>query len=174
MRRGRALPGRVPYALAPERDRVVPRHNRRRARIHSSARRARRGGSLPPPFGLGRKERRPASLHAWLVRAVAEDPALGDEQLRRAARHAAMGSWEHARDLLAATGKDWPLRGHRISVLTQSAFGLRWPTAWLLAEPESLEARVLGAHVDVLELRALILRRDPSATDELARAVVGG
>ena len=129
---------------------------------------------MPPPFGLGRKERHPASLHAWLVRAVADDPALGDEPLRRAARHAAMGSWEHARDLLAVTGKDWPLRGHRISVLAQSALGLQWPTAWLLAEPESLDARVLGARVDVLELRALILRRDPSATDELARAVVEG
>jgi len=127
-----------------------------------------------PPFGLGRKERHPASLHAWLARAVAEDPALGDEPLRRAARHAAMGSWEHARDLLAVTGKDWALRGHRISVLSQSALGLQWPTAWLLAEPESADARVLGAHVDALELRSLILRRDPAATDALALAVVEG
>lgn len=126
------------------------------------------------PFGLGRKERHPASLHAWLAHAVAEDPAFGDEPLRRAARHAAMGSWEHARDLLAVTGKDWALRGHRVSVLAHSAFGLQWPTAWLLAEPESVDARILGAHVDVLELKALILRRDPAATNELARAVVEG
>lgn len=129
---------------------------------------------MPPSFRIGRRHRHPASLHAWLARAVAEEPALGDTQLRRAARHAAMGSWEHARDLLAATGKDWALRGHRISVLAHAALGLQWPTAWLLAEPDSLDARILGAQVDVLELRALILRRDPSATDDLAGAVVEG
>ncbi|MBR7834806.1 hypothetical protein KDL01_16135 [Actinospica durhamensis] len=129
---------------------------------------------MPPSFRLGRRERPPASLHTWLTRVLAEEPALGDASLRRAARHAAMGSWEHARDLLAATGKDWALRTHRVSVLAHGALGLQWATAWLLAEPESLDARVLGAQVDVLELRALILRRDPSATNELAAAVVEG
>ncbi len=129
---------------------------------------------MPPSFRLGRRDRPPASLHTWLARALAEEPALGDASLRRAARHAAMGSWEHVRDLLAATGKDWPLRTHRISVLAHGAVGLQWPTAWLLAEPESLDARILGAQVDVFELRALILRRDPSATNELAGAVVEG
>lgn len=129
---------------------------------------------MPSPFRLGRKERRPATLPAWLARVPVEEPTLGDRALRRAARHAAMGSWEHARDLLAATGADRPVRGHRMDVLAHSAIGLQWPTAWLLAEPESLDARILGARVDVLELRALILRRDPSATDELAEAVVEG
>lgn len=124
-----------------------------------------------PKFRASRRERS-GEPHAWISHALVAEPDLGDEPLRRARSHTAMGSWEHARDLLAATGKDWPLREHRISVLADQALGLRWPTAWLLAEPDSVDARVLDSRLRVRELRALLRAHDPAATDEAAGELV--
>lgn len=96
------------------------------------------------------------------------DPAFGDGELRRARDAAAMGGWEAVRDLLAATGEDWQLRTHRITVLANAAVGLEWPRAWRLAEPNNPDAHTVAVHAEAVRLHGMIIRRDPAATDQAA------
>lgn len=102
------------------------------------------------------------------------DPAFGDRELRRARDEAAMGGWEAVRDLLAATGGDWQLRSHRITVLAGAALGLEWPAAWRLAEPNNPDAHTLAVHAEAVRLHGMIIRRDPAATDQAVIGFVAG
>lgn len=93
----------------------------------------------PPPFGRARKR----AAHFL-------DPALGDAELIAARGALAQGRWSAVRDLLAATGPDWDLRGHRITVLAREASAAAWCKDWLLVEPESADAAALLACADVV------------------------
>lgn len=100
------------------------------------------------------------------------DPAFDDAELRRARDDAAMGGWESVRDLLARTGAEWPLRTHRITVLANAAVGLEWPRTWSTAEPDSPNAQVMTAYATAVQMRGMIMRRDPSADDKSASRAV--
>lgn len=100
------------------------------------------------------------------------DPAFDDADLRRARDDAAMGGWESVRDLLARTGGEWPLRTHRISVLANASVGLEWPLAWIQAEPDRPDAQVMVAYHGAVQLRSMIMRRDPAADDDSAGRAV--
>ncbi|GAA2473764.1 hypothetical protein GCM10010406_07120 [Streptomyces thermolineatus] len=78
------------------------------------------------------------------------DPALDDRALSRARDALAMGRWTEARSLLAATGRDWDRRAHRVTVLAEPAARSRWADEWLMAEPDSADAAVLAAHAAVV------------------------
>ncbi|MGW3010461.1 hypothetical protein ACWC9R_16755 [Streptomyces sp. NPDC001219] len=88
----------------------------------------------PPPL---RRPRRPAG--------PVLAPALDDAQLAIAADALALGQWARVRGLLAETGEDWDLRGHRLTVLATSPGGAAWAGDWRLAEPDSGDAATLLA-----------------------------
>lgn len=71
------------------------------------------------------------------------DPALGDAALACVRAALAQGRWIRARALLAETGDDWDLRGHRMLVLAEGASSAVWAREWQLAEPESADAAAL-------------------------------
>ncbi|MFC7529779.1 hypothetical protein [Actinoplanes sp. GCM10030250] len=79
------------------------------------------------------------------------DPALDDHQLRAAISRAAAGDWTAARDVVAAAGSDWELRGRRIGLLGGAATdGDAWLYDWLRAAPEdpaavSIQASMLNS-----------------------------
>ncbi|KRV48681.1 hypothetical protein AQ490_24160 [Wenjunlia vitaminophila] len=77
------------------------------------------------------------------------DPALDDTALAAARDAMALGRWSQARALLAKTGDDWDLRGHRLVVLGEVAAN-GWAQDWLLAEPDSVDAATLHAFASVL------------------------
>ncbi|MFK4148371.1 hypothetical protein [Streptomyces sp. NPDC004065] len=88
----------------------------------------------PPPPALGRGRKRAAQ---------AFDAALDDGELVAARTALAQGRWQAVRALMARTGDDWDLRGHRVAVLAQESHTAVWAQDWLLAEPESADARLL-------------------------------
>ncbi|NEB78376.1 hypothetical protein G3I40_24590 [Streptomyces sp. SID14478] len=91
----------------------------------------------PPPLGRSRKKNaHPAHFG---------DPALDDNELVAARTALAQGRWTEARALLAGTGDDWDLRGHRVMGLAQEPTAAAWVRDWQLAEPESTDAPVLLA-----------------------------
>jgi hypothetical protein len=94
----------------------------------------------PPPPSLGRSRRRAAQ---------APDTALDDTELVAARAALAQGRWQAARTLLTRTGDDWDSRGHRVAVLAAEPYSDAWARDWLLAEPESADARVLLALAQV-------------------------
>lgn len=49
------------------------------------------------------------------------------------------------RTLLAGTGEDWDLRGHRLTVLATCPGSAAWAGDWQLAEPDSGDAATLLA-----------------------------
>ncbi|MGW5639963.1 hypothetical protein [Streptomyces sp. NPDC003832] len=110
----------------------------------------------PPPLGRGRKRA-----------ARNPDAALDDLDLAAARAALAQGRWQTARSLLARTGDDWDRRGHRVTVLAQEPYAAPWAREWLLAEPESGDARVLLALAQVH--RALRGKEKP----DRARAACG-
>ncbi|MGY0487537.1 hypothetical protein [Streptomyces sp. WG-D5] len=118
----------------------------------------------PPPPPLGRPRKKPA--HSF-------DPALDDTELGTARTALAQGRWTAARALLAATGADWDLRGHRVMGLAAEPTARAWARDWLLAEPDSADAAVLLACAGVL--RAVAGRGRPdrvrAACDEAAELV---
>ncbi|MBD0838021.1 MULTISPECIES: hypothetical protein [unclassified Streptomyces] len=88
----------------------------------------------PPPLGRGRK-RAAQNL----------DPALDDAELAAARAALTQGRWQNARSLLARTADDWDRRGHRVTVLAAEPHSAPWAREWLLADPDSADARVLLA-----------------------------
>lgn len=104
----------------------------------------------PPPPSLGRTRCPGAPVLA---------PALDDTQLAIAAEALALGQWARVRTLLAATGEDWDLRGHRLTVLATGPGSAAWAGDWQLAEPDSGDAATLLALATV----HLALRGESSA-----------
>ncbi|GAA2348861.1 hypothetical protein SVIO_102240 [Streptomyces violaceusniger] len=86
-----------------------------------------------------------------------QHPARDDAALRSVVDDAAMGRWEGARDLLAATGADWDRRIFRLQVLAEVGVRLRFADTWAKAEPRSHHALALLANVQAL--RAMIAGR---------------
>lgn len=73
------------------------------------------------------------------------DPDCGDTALTSARQDIVIGRWQGLRDLLRATGSDWPVRGHRVRLLAQACAGSSTVETWLAAEPHSADALVLRA-----------------------------
>ncbi|MFE7808219.1 hypothetical protein ACFU51_26820 [Streptomyces sp. NPDC057430] len=71
------------------------------------------------------------------------NPAFDDRSLRRVVEDAAMGRWEGARELLAATGADWDRRVFRLQVLARAGARLTFADTWVQAEPRSPHALAL-------------------------------
>ncbi|CAM5312450.1 MULTISPECIES: hypothetical protein [Streptomyces] len=114
----------------------------------------------PPPFGRARKR---AGNHL--------DPALGDAELIAARAALTQGRWTAVRELLATTGADWDLRGHRLTVLAGTPGAAAWGEEWRIAEPDSVDAAALIASATVV--RALGDRRYyPEATAACHHAAV--
>jgi len=113
----------------------------------------------PPPPPLGRARRRAA--HDF-------DPALDDAELAAARAALERGRWADTRALLAATGHDWDLRGHRLVVLGQSPAARAWAEEWRLVEPESADAAALLACAVVC--RALRGKERPERAQDACRA----
>ncbi|REK90235.1 hypothetical protein DY245_11425 [Streptomyces inhibens] len=90
--------------------------------------------SPPPPLVRARRPGAPALA-----------PALGDTELAIAADALALGQWARVRTLLAETGEDWDLRGHRLTVLATCPGSAAWAGDWQLAEPDSGDAATLLA-----------------------------
>ncbi|MFE1171208.1 hypothetical protein [Streptomyces sp. NPDC058773] len=72
-------------------------------------------------------------------------PALDDSQLAVAADALVLGQWARVRTLLAGTGADWDLRGHRLTVLATTPGSAARAGDWRLAEPDSGDAATLLA-----------------------------
>ncbi|MFE0225404.1 hypothetical protein ACFW0U_32070, partial [Streptomyces albidoflavus] len=112
----------------------------------------------PPPFGRARKR----ATHPL-------DPALGDADLIAARAALTQGRWTAVRELLAHTGTDWDLRGHRLTVLAAAQGAAAWGEEWRIAEPHSAHAPApLGGATGA---RPQGVRRDgPRAPDASPRA----
>jgi hypothetical protein len=78
------------------------------------------------------------------------DPAGPDRDLAVACEDLQTGRFAAARDLLAATGRNWDLRCHRMLILAQVASGSDVVDLWDIEEPDSLDALALGARVAVI------------------------
>ncbi|MFR9673977.1 hypothetical protein [Streptomyces sp. TR06-5] len=72
-------------------------------------------------------------------------PALDDASLAAAREALAQGRWAESRTLLAGTGEDWDLRGHRLLVLAGANGSLAWAREWQMTEPDSADAAALAA-----------------------------
>jgi hypothetical protein len=77
------------------------------------------------------------------------DPDGGDRPLTSARQDIVIGRWQGLRELLRATGADWPVRSHRIRLLAPACAGNSTVESWLAAEPRSADALVLRAATDV-------------------------
>lgn len=113
----------------------------------------------PPPPPLGRSRRRASQ---------AFDAALDGAELVSARAALAQGRWQAARSLIAQSGDEWDLRGHRVTVLALEPYSAAWTRDWLLAEPESADASVLLALAQVQ--RALRGKEKPDRAREACRA----
>ncbi|MGI5401683.1 hypothetical protein ACQEVG_20015 [Streptomyces sp. CA-135486] len=80
------------------------------------------------------------------------DPAFGDRPLADAVHDIVIGRWQGVRDLLRATGDDWPLRTHRLRLLAHAAAGSSAVEAWRAAEPRDPDAAVLRAATEVVRV----------------------
>ncbi|MEU7183472.1 MULTISPECIES: hypothetical protein [Streptomyces] len=103
----------------------------------------------PPPRGPGRPRSENAAVlspaRPALPAPVVLSPALDDVQLTIATEALAHGRWTRVRTLLAETGEDWDLRGHRLTVLARCPGSAAWARDWQLADPESGDAATLLA-----------------------------
>ncbi|WP_171171676.1 hypothetical protein [Streptomyces sp. I05A-00742] len=88
----------------------------------------------PPPLGRSRLGGGPTF-----------DSALDDTELVTVRDELARGRWSEARRLLAETGDDWDLRGHRLIALAEVPAASAWGREWQLAEPDSADAAALLA-----------------------------
>ncbi|MFC0847386.1 hypothetical protein ACFH04_27315 [Streptomyces noboritoensis] len=79
-------------------------------------------------------------------------PDLGDRALATARHDIVIGRWQGVRDLLRATGDNWPLRTHRIRLLAPAVAGSTVVEAWRAAEPDSADAAVLRAATEVVRV----------------------
>lgn len=74
------------------------------------------------------------------------DLAQADLELRRARDRARAGDWAAARDLMAASGQDWELRGRRLAALSDAAADSpQWLGAWEAAAPDDPTVAILRA-----------------------------
>ncbi|MFJ8586395.1 hypothetical protein ACIRD2_17330 [Streptomyces sp. NPDC093595] len=80
------------------------------------------------------------------------DPDFGDRALTDARHDIVIGRWQGVRDLLAATGEDWPRRTQRLRLLAHAAAGSGVAEAWRAAEPDHPDAAVLRAATEVVRL----------------------
>ncbi|MFI1394373.1 hypothetical protein [Streptomyces sp. NPDC020681] len=80
------------------------------------------------------------------------DPAFGDRPLAEALHDIVIGRWQGVRDLLRDTGDDWPLRTHRLRLLSHAAVGTSAVDTWRAAEPASGDAAVLRAATEVVRV----------------------
>ncbi|MER6999788.1 hypothetical protein [Streptomyces sp. NPDC000410] len=80
------------------------------------------------------------------------DPDFGDRPLTEARHDIVIGRWQGVRDLLYATGTDWPRRTHRIRQLSHAAAGSSAVEAWRAAEPDNPDAAVLRAATEVVRV----------------------
>ena len=62
------------------------------------------------------------------------DPDCGDAALTRARQDIVIGRWQGLRELLRATGPDWPSRGHRVRSLAQACAANSTAESWLAAQ----------------------------------------
>ncbi|WP_240110385.1 hypothetical protein [Streptomyces sp. MUM 203J] len=98
----------------------------------------------------GRRGRRNARREDRFVPDL--DPDCGDAALSDVRHDIVIGRWQGPRDLLAATGDDWPLRTHRVRLLAHAAAGSSVAEAWRAAEPENPDAVVLRAATEVVRV----------------------
>lgn len=80
------------------------------------------------------------------------DPYFGDEALGDVRHDIVIGRWQGVRDLLRATGDDWPRRTHRIRLLAHAAAGTSVVECWRAAEPDDPDAAVLRAATEVVRV----------------------
>lgn len=99
------------------------------------------------------------------------DICLGDRELRTAMEDIGIGRWAGPRELLAATGEDWDLRTHRVRVLANAAAGGKCVEAWQVAQPDSVDAMVLRAEVEVVRVFRVVARDGAVATMRLDATV---
>lgn len=93
---------------------------------------------------ISRAERTPgADRLVW-------DPAGPDRALAAACEDLRAGRYGAARDLLAATGRDWDLRCHRTLVLAEAASEGDAADRWVAKEPDNPNGPALAARVAVL------------------------
>ncbi|QTT73081.1 hypothetical protein J7W19_06270 [Streptomyces mobaraensis NBRC 13819 = DSM 40847] len=111
----------------------------------------------PPPLGRSRLGGGPTF-----------DSALDDTELVTVRDELARGRWAEARRLLAETGDDWDLRGHRLTTLAAVSTSTAWGREWLLAEPDSADASALLACAAVH--RAVRRKSDAESARGLCRA----
>ncbi|MFG2136868.1 hypothetical protein [Streptomyces sp. NPDC048650] len=118
--------------------------------------------SPPPPPPLGRPRRKDAPVLS---------PSLDDAPLASATAALTHGRWAEARTLLAETGADWDLRGHRLTVLGAAPGCAAWARDWQLADPDSGDAATLLACA--LVHLALSGKGGFHAADEACRTAAG-
>lgn len=80
------------------------------------------------------------------------DPAFGDRPLTEALHDMVIGRWQGVRDLLRATGDDWPLRTHRLRLLAHAAADSSAVENWRAAEPGDPDVAVLRAATEVVRV----------------------
>jgi len=99
------------------------------------------------------------------------DICLGDRELRTALEDVGIGRWAGPRELLEATGEDWDSRTHRVRVLADAAAGGKCIEAWQVAQPDSVDAMVLRAEVEVVRVFRVVARDGAVATMRLDATV---
>lgn len=112
---------------------------------------------------MGAARRRPARFRPDF------DPDFGDRALTDARHDIVIGRWQGVRDLLAATGEDWPRRTQRLRLLAHAAAGSGVAEAWRAAEPEHPDAAVLRAATEVVRLFTAAIAAGRGAAVDRAR-----
>ncbi|MEV7679072.1 hypothetical protein AB0O64_11035 [Streptomyces sp. NPDC088341] len=85
------------------------------------------------------------------------DPDFGDRPLTEARHDIVIGRWQGVRDLLRATGDDWPRRTHRVRLLAHAAAGSSAVENWRTAEPDDPDMAVLRAATEVVRAFSLAI-----------------
>ncbi|WP_194897018.1 hypothetical protein [Catenulispora pinisilvae] len=86
------------------------------------------------------------------------NPAGSDRDLATACQDLAAGRFRPAKDLLAATGRQWDLRCYRMLLLAQAAAPSAAVERWRSEEPDNLDAVLLQARTAVI--RAIRSQRE--------------
>ncbi|MFJ3904333.1 hypothetical protein [Streptomyces sp. NPDC090025] len=97
------------------------------------------------------------------------DPDFGDRALTEARHDMVIGRWQGVRDLLKATGDDWPRRTHRLRLLSHAAAGSSTVEVWRAAEPGNPDAAVLRAATEVVRVFDAAIAAGRGSTMDRAR-----
>ncbi|MEV7322365.1 hypothetical protein [Streptomyces sp. NPDC093970] len=97
------------------------------------------------------------------------DPDCGDTDLTSARQDIVIGRWQGLRDLLRATGPDWPSRGHRVRLLAQACAGSSTAESWLAAEPHGADALALRAATETARAFTLAISAGRGAPIDRSR-----